>query len=274
MNNIISELFNTESEALFNLAQKIGNSKIPLTCSPNILVGNCTTRPICRHCKWEYMKSRNNEFYIKRSLEEIISRTKILEKSGINRVFAASGWMGFKVPKYFYEYINAMKENSTMEVFGLFGAIGRESLTGLKDAGMDGYFCGLESPNEQLYKLFRPGGDTMRDRIVSLNTAKNIGLKLWSGFLVGFGESEEDVSGGLEILKELNVDSISILPFIPVTNTEMMREDPANPFWWAKVMAVARIYNDKPDMFSDQKEGLYSSYSQLAGANGFYIFPK
>jgi biotin synthase len=138
---------------------------------------------------------------------------------------------------------------------------------------MDGFLCGLESPNEKIYQRFRPGGDTLNDRLNTLFTSKELKLKVWSGFLVGLGESEEDVSLGLNILEELEVDSMSILPFIPVPETEMMKENLTNPFWWSKVMAIARIYNEKPDLFSDQTNGCYAPYSQLGGPNGYYTFP-
>ena len=149
----------------------------------------------------------------------------------------------------------------------------RRSLVNLKAAGMDGYLCGLESPNEEIYKRFRPAGDTLTDRLTALKIAQDINLKIWSGFLVGLGETDEDISGGLETLRELDPESLSILPFTPFPNTEMWAENPANPLQWARVMASARIFLPKPNLFSDQTEGFYQGYGILGGANGFYVFP-
>jgi biotin synthase len=274
MKDVLKELFNLETDELFNRAQEIAKTKKKIYCSPNLINNFCTTTPVCRHCKWQSFKTMHANFCGKRTLEDIKARTKILVKAGVNRVFMPSGWMGYKIPKYFYTYVEAVKENSNMEVYGLFGAIDKESIKNLKESGMDGYICSLESPNEKIYKKFRPGGDTLEDRLYTLKTAKELGLKTWSGFLVGFGETEEDVGEGLEILKNMDVDSLSILPFTPVINTHMMKDNPANPFKWAKVMAVARNYMKKPDLFSDSTEGFYSGYGILGGSNGFYVFPK
>lgn len=274
MNNVLKDLFELESSFLFNRAQEIAKRKKKVYCSPNLINNFCNTKPTCNHCKWENFKTMSPNFCGKRTLEDIKARTKVLVEAGVDRVFMPSGWMGYKVPHYYYGYVQAVKENSDMEVYGLFGAIDRESIKNLKKSGMDGYLCGLESPNEEIYKKFRPGGDTLEDRLYTLKLAKEFGLKIWSGFLVGFGETQEDVAKGLEILKKMDVDSLSILPFTPVVNTNMMEDNPANPFKWAKTIAVARNYMKRPDLFSDSTEGFYSGYGILGGSNGFYVFPK
>ncbi|ODA42027.1 radical SAM protein [Desulfosporosinus sp. BG] len=219
------------------------------------------------------MKVADPCFYRKRTLKEVKARTQVLVEAGIQRVFLASGWMGYEVPEFYYDCIHSIKEDSNLDVYGLFGALNRTSLLNLKRAGMDGYLCGLESPNEAIYKRFRPAGDTLTDRISALKTAKGLNLKIWSGFLVGLGETDEDVSVGLEILRGLEPESLSILPFTPFPNTEMWDENPANPLKWARAMAIARTYLRKPDLFSDQTEGFYQGYGILGGANGFYSFP-
>lgn len=274
MTEKLSDLFRLDSSALFQKAQEIAKTKSTIYCSPNIVNGSCKTVPSCRHCKWEHMKVANPDFYKKRTINEIKARTQVLLEAGIQRVFLASGWMGYKVPKFYYDCIHSIKEDSNLEIYGLFGAIKRTSLVNLKHAGMDGYLCGLESPNEKIYKRFRPAGDTLTDRISALKTAKNLNLKIWSGFLVGLGETDEDINVGLEILRELDPESLSILPFTPFPNTEMWEENPANPLKWAKIMASTRIYLKKPDLFSDQTIGFYQGYGILGGANGFYIFPE
>lgn len=266
-------LFSLDSSELFQKAQEIAKTKKAIYCSPNIVNGSCKTVPSCRHCKWEHMKVENPDFYKKRTLEEIKARTQVLVEAEIQRVFLASGWMGYEVPEFYYDCIKSIKEDSNLDVYGLFGAINRTSLVNLKRAGMDGYLCGLESPNEEIYKRFRPAGDTLADRISALKTAKDINLKIWSGFLVGLGEKDEDVIVGLEILRELDPESLSILPFTPFPNTEMWEENPANPLKWARTMAGARIFLQKPDLFSDQTTGFYQGYGILGGANGFYSFP-
>lgn len=273
MKKDLQELFHLDPGVLFKKAQEIAKTKRTIYCSPNVANGSCKTVPSCRHCKWENRKALDPRFYRKRTIEEIKARTKLLVDAGIHRVFLASGWMGYEVPNYYYDCISSIKDNSNLEVYALMGAVNRSSLVNLKHAGMDGYLCGLESPNEKIYKRFRPSGDTLADRITTLKNAKSINLKIWSGFLVGLGETDEDIALGLEILKEFDPKSLSILPFTPFPNTEMWEENPANPLHWARVMAIARNFIKEPDLFSDQTLGFYYGYGILGGANGFYVFP-
>lgn len=273
MSDFVAELLSAESGDLFSKAREISQQKGIKLCSPNIITGACKTEPTCRHCKWEHLKTKTTNFTGLRNKEEIASRAAELKDWGVHRMFMPSGWQGYTVPDYFCEYITIAKEVFGQEVYGLFGAIDRKSLSALKEAGMHGYLCGLESPNQDVYKKFRPGGDSLGDRIQTLADAKDLGLKVWSGFLVGFGETNEDIIRGLKILIDLDVDSLSILPFTPFPNTGMDQCNPANPFEWARIMAAARILMKRADVFSDHTDGFMGEYGRLGGANGFYFFP-
>ncbi len=266
------KLFALDPMVLFRQAQEKAARREKLTCSPVTVVGDCRTRPICRHCRWENLRAIDPSFLRKRNEEEILARTQVLVAAGVRRAFMPSGWMGYDLPDYFADFVRVVKENSNLEVYGLFGAINRSSLLRLQAAGMDGFFCGIESPNEAVYRSFRPGGDSLEDRKETILAASEIGLKVWSGFLVGLGETQEDIYAALAFFDEAGVDSLSILPFTPFPHTQMWGKDAVNPLYWARVVAVTRMALDKPDIFSPQ-EGFYADYGRLAGINGSYVFP-
>ena len=271
MSQNVAELFDLQNDVLFREAQAINEGFRKLRCSPIFMIGTCTTRPACRHCGWENMRKVHPNFYRKRTREEIVQRTRVLIEAGIDRAFMPSGWMGYEVPDYFYENLAAVKENSAMEVYGLFGAVKKTCLEKLKSAGMDGYFCGLESPNEQVYSKFRPGGDSLGDRKAALTAAREIGLKIWSGFILGLGETQPDIIDGLEFLSYLEVDSVTIWPFIPYPYTEMWRENLVNPLQWARTIAISRIFLDTANIFV-YADGLYGDFGRITGANGNQVY--
>ena len=267
MKKNLAELFELQDDELFSQAQAAGKGMRKLRCSPLPIIGTCITQPVCRHCSWLNLRQVSPGFSRKRSLEEIIQHTYTLYDAGVDRVFMPSGWMGYEVPDYFYEYITAVKQNSNMEVYGLFGAVNKKCLIELKNAGMDGMRCGLESPNEQIYRKFRLGGDSLGDRKECLYAAREIGLKIWSGFIFGLGETQRDMINGLEFLMELDVDSVSILPFIPYPYTEMRDENPANPLEWARAVAITRIYLDTVNIFGST-DSIYCNFERITGING------
>ena len=111
------------------------------------------------------------------------------------------------------------------------------------------------------------GGDSLADRKEMLYAAREIGIKIWSGFIFGLGETQQDIINGLDFLMELDVDTVSILPFIPYPYTEMRGENPANPLQWARVVAITRIYLDAVNIFGTT-ERLYGNFERITGING------
>lgn len=270
----VEELFAKKDRELFSQAAAIAAEKEKYYWSPAVLSGECRTSPHCRHCKWESFKSSRPGFGRTRSEAEILRGAEAALNAGATHLLAPSGWMGPEVPDAFCERIRALKERFGAEVYGLCGAVSRSSLRRLRDAGMDGYQCGLESPDETIYRSFRPGGDSLSDRIRTLKEAKSLGLKTWSGFLLAFGLSDEAALEGLKTLRDLSVDWVAVQPFVPYPDTDFQAADPTNPYRWARLMAVARLYFDPGvQLVASENSGAYANFMSLTGANAFFIFP-
>jgi len=271
----IEEIYAMEDRELFFQAASVAAAKEQCFWSPVVLTGECRTVPHCRHCKWESFKSTRPGFGTANSEEEVLHRAEAALEAGATHLLAPSGWLGPEVPDYFCERIRALKDHFDAEVYGLCGAIGKRSLERLRDAGMDGYQCGLESPDETVYRRFRPGGDSLSERIQTLKDAKSLGLKTWSGFLLAFGLSDEVALEGLRTLHNLSVDWVAVQPFVPYPDTDLQSEDPTNPYRWARMMATARLYFDpRVQLVASENSGAYANFMDLTGANAFFIFPR
>ena len=270
----IEHLFALSDRELFRRAAEISAVKDKFYWSPVVLSGECRTVPHCRHCKWESFKSNKSDFGTAKSEVEVLRTAETMLRAGATHLLAPSGCMGPEVPDYFCDRIRALKEHFRVEVYGLNGAVSRKSLERLRDAGMDGYQCGLESPDETVYRRFRPGGDSLSSRVQTLRDAKSLGLKTWSGFLLAFGLSDQAALEGLKILKELDTDWVAVQPFVPYPNTEFQSEDPTNPYRWARLMATARLYFDpRVQLVASENSGAYANFMSLTGANAFFVFP-
>ena len=267
-------LFKMEPDHLFQTAKLKAEGKKKILAAPGVIDNKCLARPLCKHCKWIGMNGNDRKFLKRKSIEELAKYAVFLDKEDTDRIFLASGWVGYELPDYYYDYVRAVREKTDLEIYGLFGSVGKESLKKLKDSGMDGYLCGIESPNEEVYKAFRPGGDTLSSRIESLHATKELGLKLWTGFLYGLGEKDKDVKKALHLFKELAPDSVSILPFEPYPHTEMERCNPPNLYDWSRIVAIAGIFLNNVNMFTVSGSGSTYCYGLRAGTNGFYFFPK
>jgi biotin synthase len=271
----LDKLFSMDDDLLFLKAAELGSKRNKIYWSPVVINASCKTDPPCRHCKWESFKHDRPHFGNRPSMDDILYNAETSLKAGATNLLIASGWMGYNIPEYFCDYTRAIKERFNAQAYGLFGAISLSSLKMLKEAGMDGYQCGLESPDPQTYLKFRPGGDSLEDRKTTLLDAKTAGLKIWSGFLIGLGIENQAVKNGLHFLKYISADSIAIQPFVPFPNTHLQTEDPANPYRWARLMAISRLYaGEDTDIIATENSGAYENFMEMTGANGFFIFPQ
>lgn len=244
-----------------------------IEASPVILTGNCTTRPICRHCKWRHFKATKRDPFILDATEDTVrARMHQLAEQGVGRAFLATGWMGYRLPERFVRMVSVAREaEPSIELFGLFGALDRESHLELARAGLSGMLTGIESPSEKVYRTFRPGGDSLADRLRSFSYVREAGMKLWTGFLVGLGETADDVARGIALIAPWKPESVSILPFEPYPDTEMADCPPTDPVWLERAVAAGRIcLPGTTYFFTDRAGGLGSELAQTLSLNGTY----
>jgi len=199
-------------------------------------------------------------------LGELAKKVRLIEKIGIDMVQLKSNCVGGDLNNYYYECVRVIKKVTGIKVYGAFGVMNKVSLIRLFDAGMDGYCCPIEVPNEKLYQEIRPGDFSLDNRLDTLETAKSLGLNTWSGFWFGVGETMEDITNGVEMMRRVGVDAVSIMPFIPCPYTKMQGRNPANPSKWAKIIAEIRLYMPSCDLFADVS---LAAWGVRAGANGF-----
>jgi biotin synthase len=254
--NMLKEMLREEASILFQKARDIARSKDTIFSMSVPFTTHCKISPPCRHCRWRSMSKTEQSFGRDVQINEVTEKAGVAGKAGIQRIHMPSGWMGYDLPDYFY---------------GFCGPINRQSLSLLKAAGIDEYWCGIEIPNEALFQQVRPGDD-YRGRIRTLQDAKELGLKTMSGFLFGVGETQADIIKGIRLLKELEVDSVAISPLKPMPYTEMERFTPPTPYEWAKIVAITTIYLGNADMFTSPE---IAHWGIRAGTNAFLpVFPK
>jgi len=266
--NLLAELFKENTGDLFSEAQKVARELPILLATPVAFTTVCQIVPPCRHCWW-YATAQTNEGFIHTStMEEARKKARKAALCGINRILVPSGWLGSDLPRAFYDHIYAIKEtisqiNPRIEVFATCGHINKKSLLNLKAAGLDGYWCGLEIPNAELFKKIRPGDDLIA-RVRTLKDAADIGLKLWSGFLFGVGESQQDIIEGILTLEGFELDSFSLTPFKQYPYIELENYPPANLFQWAKTEAIMRLILGKINLFTSPE---FANWGFRAGVN-------
>lgn len=268
MRSDVSALLTENAETLFERAQAVAKKRESCFRWPIFFNTGCTMNPPCCHCLWYGSRHYDVDWKRRYSREEVVKKAKDLVSVGIKKIHVPSGWMGPEVPEYYYDYIAAIKAESAAEVYGYFGPVSRECLVRLKQAGMDGYWTGIEVMNEQAFHALRPG-DSLESRLRTLRETKELGLKLWSSFLMGVGETDEDIARSIEFLRDLGAESVMVVPVKPIPFTEFERADFPNPYRVAKTMATARIALPEAVDIVSFAGMSYVEWGIRAGANAF-----
>ena len=177
------------------------------------ITNRCVRVPLCYYCN--YM---NEPVYVL-SVDDAVKKIKELKSRGADRITLVSGWLGYQndiaVP-----YLRAIKrEMPDLTVSGAFGPISKQSLKKLRAAGLDQYGCNLESAPEVLLKIKET--NDIPERIETLKNAREIGLKISTGFIIGVEETEEQLMELLNLVKNVDPDSVFMSPFEAYPDTAM-----------------------------------------------------
>ena len=245
----VLSLFQQEGAALFKKARGVA-AKLPNNYHwPLFFNTTCNLQPVCSHCMWHSGSYYDKDWARRYSQEELVARAVKLEQSGITKTYLPSGWMGAELPEYFYENIQTIKKKTNLKLIGFFGAATLETLQRLQDAGMDGYWIGLEVMNETTFHEVRPG-DSLQARLETLKNTRALGLEVWSSFLLGIGETREDIAREIAFLKGIGASNVMVVNFKPSPFTHWEKATPPSPYYVAEVMAIARIMLGKINVMS------------------------
>lgn len=144
----------------------------------------------------------------------------------------------------------------------------------LKDAGAAWYCNDLETAPSYFPEIC--GTHTIEEKINSLKMAKDNGMKIWSGFCVGIGESLEQRLEALETLKKIGVNGIIINFFHDIPGILLYNKIPKLSAEEAlKTIATARIVlKDKPIIIGGGRNYVLGDKQRMiydAGATGIYL---
>lgn len=126
------------------------------------------------------------------------------------------------------ESIKAIREQVGIEVCVSFGLLGYEDFVKIKAAGASRVHCNLESSRRFFKEVCTT--HTYDEKIETLKAAKQAGLSICSGGIMGLGETMEDRIDMVLTARELGVKSIPVnllnpIPGTPYANNRVLTND-------------------------------------------------
>lgn len=179
---------------------------------------------------------RDNEDLARYSLEAeaIFVAAKAVAGLGFGTVVLQSGENGGDDAREVAALIRRIKKKLNLAVTLSLGERDFADYHLWREAGADRYLLKLETLDEELYARLRPGRK-LGQRLQALEALRDLGYEIGSGLIAGLpGERGGNLRRDLEYLAGLNLDMLSISPFVPA---------PGTPFAEAPACGLPEIFN-------------------------------
>ncbi|TGK46743.1 biotin synthase BioB [Leptospira bouyouniensis] len=228
----------------------------------NIKNGYCPED--CGYCAQRKGGESGIQEYSLKSPEEIWEDAKKAKENGAYRFCMVTSGRGptDKAVDKLAETISKINGELGMKVCLSAGILDSKKAKTLKDAGLDRYNHNLNTSESKYNEICST--HTFKDRLTTLEAAKEAEIGLCSGIIVGMGEELKDIVQVAFELKRLGVISIPVNFFIPIKG-HAIQKSPLTPDFCIRVLSMFRLVNpDSEIRVGAGREGHLGSLQSMA----------
>jgi biotin synthase len=248
-------------------------SEVQVSTLLSIKTGACPED--CGYCPQSVRFDTGLEKEALLELEQVREAARAAREAGAGRFCMGAAWRSPKDRdlERVIDMVRVVREEG-LETCLTLGMLTDRQADRLREAGLDYYNHNLDTSPEYYGEII--GTRRYADRLDTLESVRQAGLKVCCGGIVGMGESREDRAGLLQQLANLpeHPQSVPINHLVPVAGTPLQDAPPLDPFEFVRTVAVARVLMPRSvvrlsagrtDM-SDELQALCF----LAGANSIF----
>ncbi len=213
---------------------------IQISSLVSIKTGGCAED--CHYCPQSAHYDTGLEATGMISTQDVVKAAGNAKVGGATRFCMGAAWRQIKdrdLPRIL-EMIKEVKALG-METCMTLGMLERQQAEALHQAGLDYYNHNVDTSPE-----FFPSIVTTRnyqDRLETIEYARNAGMKICSGGIIGMGEERADRARMIETLSAMSPppDSVPINLLLPIKGTPLANAPALDVFELVRTVAVARI---------------------------------
>ena len=209
----------------------------------NAKSGRCSEN--CKFCAQSVHYKVDIEKYPLMESDKILSAAKQDDAAGVQRFSPVTS--GRKLMKTEVESLCKsmleIKANTNLKICASCGLLDSDDLQKLKEAGLSRYHNNLES-SENFFKTVC-STHTTADKIKTIEAAKEQGLEVCSGGIVGLGESWEDRIDMAFMVHDLGAVSIPVNMLSPIVGTPYEHNKVLAVDEMRRICAIYRFINPK-----------------------------
>lgn len=202
----------------------------------------------CKYCAQSSSSSARIEEYPMKSDKEIMEEAGSAYASGACRycmVFSGTGPSQVRID-HLCHLVRDIKLLYPIEVCVSPGVISREQAFQLKAAGLDRLNHNLNTAPGHYGKICTT--HTFEDRLKTLRAAKDAGLAICSGLIVGMGETKEELIDVAMKFREIKAESIPVNFLIPIPGIALKHAMGLSPEYCLRVLCLFRLLNPSSEI--------------------------
>lgn len=269
-------LLSADKDALYQAADQIRRhfhgDHFDLCSIINAKSGNCSEN--CRFCAQSARHHTGVDTYKVIAEDEAMAQARDNDQHGVHRISLVTSGRSLS-PETVAELSHLfakMAEETSMLFCASAGLLNEQIASDLYQAGVRRYHCNLEASKNYFPKVCTT--HTWTEKVATLQLARNTGMSLCSGGIIGMGESMEDRLDMAFELRELEVRSIPINILTAIPGTPLAELAPLSVdevlttvalYRFINPLAVIRMAGGRQQLGTAQ----YRCFS--AGANGAIV---
>ena len=235
----------TDKQGLYHLADTVrrhfmGN-EFDLCSIINAKSGNCSEN--CRFCAQSARHHTSIESYTIIPEEEALTIAQDNDRHGVKRLsLVASGRsLSAKTVEELGKLYGKMSQSTGLLFCASAGLLDETSVSALRQAGVGRYHCNREASRNYFPQVCTT--HTWEEKVATLRLAREHGMSLCSGGIIGMGESLEDRIDLALQLRELGVKSIPVNILTPIEGTPLEVLTPLSLDEVLTAVALFRLIN-------------------------------
>ncbi|MFB6084161.1 MAG: biotin synthase BioB [Halorientalis sp.] len=202
---------------------QLGDDTVDACSIVNAKAGDCAED--CGFCAQSVHFDTGIETYGFLDPEEILDAAKRAERDGAQRfgiVVAEKGVSKEQRPEEWQEVLRAIRlvrDETDVEVDASLGILTREEAEILAEEGINHYNHNIETSPDFFPEIVDT--HSFEDRVETLELAKDVGMDLCAGVILGMGESPTDRVDAAIALQDIGVSSLPVNVLNPVAGTAL-----------------------------------------------------
>jgi len=214
------------------------------------------------------------------SVDSVMEKARAAKEQGATRFCMGAAWRQIPSDARFNKIVQMVEGVSALgvEVCCTLGMASPDQLRKLKDAGLTAYNHNLDTSREHYPNIISTR--TYDDRLNTLKAAREAGVQLCCGGILGLGETERDRAAMLTELATMtpHPESVPVNLLVPVDGTPLAGTLPIPFDEFLRTVAVARILMPRSRVRLSAGRNTMSEEQQLrcfqVGANSIFVGEK